>query len=173
MFLNGLRAKSIYRKINKELANASNKQLPKKIKTVAVLQKEGKTITPAQRKKLAALLSVHDKDIIEMTLVSEIDKKDAFETTLFTENQIGWNGKLKSTALKDFTARACDVLISYYDQEELPLVAISVFSQARFKVGLIEDLTSINDLVVTVAMTGNNVFIDEMTRYMKILKIVN
>ena len=173
MFLNGLRKKSISRRIKKELKERSYRPLTTKVKTVAILQSEDASFSPASVKLLATALGLPTKEVTLMTLVKTVGEKNQLETNIFSEKQIGWNGTLKSAGLRDFSTNKYDVLINYYDTDALPLIAVSTFSNAQFKVGLTEDLIAINDLVVAVAIGDEKVFIQELKKYMHILNIID
>ena len=100
-------------------------------------------------------------------------KKDQKERVdLFAPKHIGWNAVLKSKTLKDFANRPLDILVSYYDVQELGLQTVTGLSNAHFKVGICQDEWCLNDLVVETNIGNENEFIEELEKYVRLLKII-
>lgn len=173
MFLNGLRVKSIYRKIKKETRARSYAPLTAKVRTVAIIQHYEKPFAKASLEHLAKVLEIEEKHIAFMTLHKVIHPKDKKNPAIFSEEQIGWRGVLKSRVLKDFCDEPYDVLISYYDKDILPLAALTTFSRGKFKIGLTEDFVALNDLIVKAPLEDEKLLIQELKKYMRILNIIS
>jgi hypothetical protein len=70
----------------------------------------------------------------------------------------------------DFKANKFDLLISYYDIEKVPLLLVTQRSKAGFKVGFSNIDKRLNHLMIETTAENSLVFIDELFKYLKILK---
>jgi hypothetical protein len=172
MFLNGLKIKSIIRKLKKEVASRSYVPSGKPIRRVGILQEEG---APFDIKKIASLtkalgIKENNVDVFSFILKPVKDQKEV--EGVYSVKSIGWNGILKTTTLKAFVAKDFDVLLSYYTEDQLPLRLVSGLSRATFKVGLIREEQGLHDLVITTAIDEESLFVSELEKYLRILKIL-
>ena len=55
---------------------------------------------------------------------------------VFKPTDFGWRGKPKTADLQHFLEKPFDVLISYYNENSLPLQLVSGLHNANFKVGI-------------------------------------
>lgn len=171
MFLNGLKIKSILRKLEK----ANHKRVPvtagNKLNTVCILEQATKPFNRTKLADLARLIQVREEAFVIMTYVKHKKKVAPEEETVFYPNDIGWNGVFKSAALKELKKTPFDLLISYYHSDSIALQAVSSLVPAHFKVGLGVDLYKVHDLSVAVREEQTAVFLEELRKYFKILKI--
>lgn len=172
MFLNGLRVKSIYRKVYKATQATTRKPLKHKIKTIAIIQNSDCKFSKLDVKDLAKIFGIQEENIAFMTLKDISFKNDNNESNEYYENQIGWNATLKTKVLRKFCKEPYDLLINYYNKDLYPLVALTVLSQAKFKIGLSEDFTGLNDLTVKIALGDTRRLIQEISKYMRILNLI-
>lgn len=173
MFLSGLKEKSIARKIRKDVGKRSFMLSRKRISTIAILQIADSPFDDKQLKVLADQLGVSDANITRLTYHSKITKAQKADAQLVTDKQLGWNGVLKAKHLKEFTQKKFDLFVSFQDSDLLCLQAIVAASKAQMKVGISEGEFGIYDLVIHTKTGEEGVFIKELNRYLKILKLSN
>lgn len=172
MFLNGLKVKSIIRKLKNKVANRSYTPSGSPIRTLGILQDEGAYFDIKKRTVLAKALGIKEDDIEVFTYVTKLPKDQKEIEGKYSAKSIGWNATLKSAALKAFVLKDFDVLLSYYTEDRLPLRLVSGLSKATFKVGLIKEEEGLHDLVITTAIGEELILINELEKYLRILKIL-
>ena len=172
MFLNGLKEKSITRKLKNKVANREYTPSGRPIRTLGILQEKGAPFEIKSRTALAKALGIKENDIEIFTYVAKLPKDQKEIEGMYALKSIGWNATLKTAFLKAFVAKDFDVLLSYYTEDRLPLRLISGLSNAVFKVGLIKEEDGLHDLVITTGIGEEMVLINELEKYLRILKIL-
>lgn len=172
MFLNGLKVKSIIRKLKNETQNRAYIPSPTSIKSVGIIQKEERSFDPKKITQLAAVLGIKEKDIEIISYVNKISKDQKVVEGIFSESGIGWNAALKTSNLKTFTSKKFDILLSYYSEDRLSLKVISGLSKATFKVGVNHQEEALHDLTISTEVGQEDIFINELEKYLQILKII-
>ncbi|WP_298326473.1 DUF6913 domain-containing protein [uncultured Dokdonia sp.] len=173
MFLNGLKAKSIHKQIDKQLRKRDYKPSGAKPVVVALLQDSTKPFDPASLKKILKILSLSEKDLVVLEYVKTMTKDQKELLSLFSEKQLGWKGVFKTAPLEDFKKQRFDILISYYHSDALALRAMTAMSNAVLKIGVSPEMESVNDLTIHVNDGQESVFIKEFEKYLKILKVIH
>ncbi|WP_339847879.1 hypothetical protein [uncultured Dokdonia sp.] len=173
MFLNGLKAKSIHKQIDKQLRKRDYKPSGAKPVVVALLQDSTKPFDPASLKKILKILSLSEKDLVVLEYVKTMTKDQKELSSLFSEKQLGWKGVFKTAPLEDFKKQRFDILISYYHSDALALRAMTAMSNAVLKIGVSPEMESVNDLTIHVDDGQESVFIKEFEKYLKILKVIH
>lgn len=173
MFLNGLKVKSILRRVNAVISERKYAPLKSKPVHIGLVQNQAHPFSISKLDKLAKSLGVRKNHITMLSFVSALSKEDKKNETLLSASHIGWNGVFKAAYLKEFSQKRFDILISYYEKDELPLVAMNGLSKAGFKVGISPLVERMNDLTILVKEGEEDVFIAELEKYLKILKIIN
>ena len=87
----------------------------------------------------------------------------------FSPKDIGWNGNIKNTELKIFLNQDFDALISYYADDKLELRMLTALSKAKFKIGVLQTDSRLNDLIIKTDMSEFDVFKNEVFKYLTIL----
>ncbi|MGB5944169.1 MAG: hypothetical protein WBG71_14890 [Leeuwenhoekiella sp.] len=88
----------------------------------------------------------------------------------FNEKDIGGLGKIKNPAIAEFTKTPFDLLVGYFDTENLFLNLLVAQSQAQFKAGLRSEEPKLYDLMINSEEGDRDQFIIELHKYLKILK---
>ncbi|MBQ0769593.1 MAG: hypothetical protein KBT58_09890, partial [Bizionia sp.] len=96
-------------------------------------------------------------------------KKDEVSAGFYAPD-IAWNGVIKNSELKTFITTEFNLLISYYTVNETLLKLLTASSKADFKVGILKEDQSINDLIINTDLNAFNTFKIELIKYLKILK---
>lgn len=171
MFLNGLKTKSIIRRLKK----VNKKRIPvtvgNALQSVCIVETEANKFDRKKLTKLASILSTHKKNFHFRSFVPQRKKEDKDNLELFSSKDIGWKGVFKTKGLKDFAKTDFDILISYYKSGNLVLNSVSSLVNGKFKVGLGEDAYAAHDLNLEVGVGETDVFLSELEKYLKILKI--
>ena len=99
-------------------------------------------------------------------------KKDDINSweTCFNPKDFGWKGKIKNIELQTFIDTEFDALISYYIQDELELKQITAASKAKFKIGIFQDDSRLNDFIIKTNLKQFDLFKTEVVKYLRILK---
>ncbi|MFT5752270.1 MAG: hypothetical protein ACI828_000809 [Flavobacteriales bacterium] len=172
MFLGGLKEKSIVRKIRKDVEKRRFTLSRKRIFTMAILQDAAAPFNNSQLTALASELGIDVENITLLTYAPTLTKAQKEEELLVTDKQIGWKGVLKSEHLKKFAQKEFDVLVSYYNTDLLALQALVARSQAQVKVSISADALGLYDLVIHMKTGDEVVFVKELKKYLRILKII-
>jgi len=173
MFFNSLKAKSIEGKLNELIKDRSYVPSGKKPVAIAVLQERLKPFSQEFMENLSFILAGKQVIVDLLEYVEKVEKADKENWYIFSNKAIGWNGALKGKGVKQFTQKQYDILISYYTSEELSLQMVTATSQAILKVGISEQFGKMNDLTIVSEIGQEEVFIKELQKYLKILKIIN
>jgi hypothetical protein len=89
---------------------------------------------------------------------------------VFYEKDFGWKGKAKTKDLKDFLEKPFDLLISYYDENNIvSLHLASGLQQSNFKVGISGSSQEIHDVIIQTKTEEVTTFAKELHTYLQIL----
>lgn len=125
-------------------------------------------------RSLAKDLNVHPNRL--KVIAYSANKKDEFNSwdLCFNPKDFGWNGNIKNVELQAFLNTEFDALVSYYIHEDLELKLLTAASKARFKIGIMQSDTRLNDLIIKTEIKEFEVFSGELLKYLMILnKIKN
>lgn len=172
MFLNRLKTRSIVKQLEKVNAARQPVTVGNRLKSVCVIEMESDKFDRKKLNKLAKVLRVKEENILFRSFVKLRKKEDKEKSDLFSPKDIGWKGVFKTSGLRDINNTAFDVLISYYTEEHVVLSAVSSIGNASFKIGLGEDYYQAHDLSLDVQVKETDVFLFELEKYLKILKII-
>ena len=86
----------------------------------------------------------------------------------YTQKDIGSFGSF-SEVLEVFCASKCDVLINYFDKNDIHLKMVSLRCNKQISVGFNSVEHELNDLIVDVPSQQKNVFANEVKKYLKII----
>jgi hypothetical protein len=96
-------------------------------------------------------------------------KSDPITYKHFTEKDIDWSGKIKDPSLESFLENPFDLLIGYFDTNNLYLEYCALKSNATFKIGFSKVNDRIFDLVVSEDPKNIGSFIDVIKKYLELL----
>ena len=97
------------------------------------------------------------------------DKNSPYSTPVFSDDDLGWNGNIENSYALEFLNREYDLLINYYNTDNLMLSIMSVKTRARIRVGLGEVDTYYNDLIINAPIKDFKTFKKELKKYLKVL----
>jgi hypothetical protein len=97
-------------------------------------------------------------------------KKEINPDRRYTIRFINWKGQIADQNLREFCSEKFDLLLNYYDVENALLVKLTDCSKAKFKVGFSSVDKRLNHLLIDTTIENKTVFIQELFKYLKILK---
>jgi hypothetical protein len=169
MFLNIIKNLLLKNKVSKLLSNSSVKNTDV-IKSVGVIL-DGSLALETER-LLEDLIKhgIEERDVKFLIFKNKINKNDGFKFDLFSYKDISWSGEIMNQKAQLFLNTEFDLLINYHDFEKPPLIYASYLSKANFKVGFASKDKIVNHLMVNTSINNHQPFIDELFKYLKILK---
>ena len=100
---------------------------------------------------------------------SYYDKNSPYSTPVFSDKDLGWKGQIENSYALEFLSRDYDVLVNYYNEENLLLQLMTVKTNARIKVGFKEVDQKLNDLILGLPLKDFKTFKLELKKYLKVL----
>ena len=86
-----------------------------------------------------------------------------------SDKDLGWRGYIRNEDVAAFLKPEYDILINYYEEDNLMLKILSVKTSARLRVGLGALDPRINDLIVHTSPHDFNKFKNELKKYLNAL----
>ncbi|MEO2053211.1 MAG: hypothetical protein ABGX00_15760 [Allomuricauda sp.] len=99
----------------------------------------------------------------------EYDKNSPYAIQIFSDKDLGWKGQIENGYVLEFLGREYDMLINYYEEDNLMMKLLSVKTQARLKVGLGTQDAKVNDLILNTPLKDFKLFKSELKKYLKVL----
>nr|WP_313777736.1 MULTISPECIES: hypothetical protein [Allomuricauda] len=99
----------------------------------------------------------------------EYDKNSPYAIQIYSDKDLGWKGEIENGYVLEFLGREYDMLISYYEEDNLMMKLLSVKTKARIKVGLGTLDPKINDLILNTPLKDFQLFKSELKKYLKVL----
>ena len=99
----------------------------------------------------------------------QYDKNSPYAIQMFSDKDLGWKGEIENGYVLEFLGREYDMLINYYEEDNLMMKLLSVKTNARIKVGLGTSDTKINDLILNTPFKDFKLFKKELKKYLKVL----
>ncbi len=97
------------------------------------------------------------------------DKNSPYSTPVFSDKDLGWKGAIENSYALEFLSRDYDLLVNYYNEENLLLQLMTVKTKARVKVGFKEVDQKLNDLILEIPIKDFKTFKLELKKYLKVL----
>ncbi len=160
---------SLLKRFQKELKLIPETRTPnsKEIHSVAILTNnelfEEIDIAEHVKSSLASVRNVH------IYSYRVFKKSDPITYKHFTEKDIDWNGKIKDPSLESFLENPFDLLIGYFDTNNLYLEYCALKSKATFKIGFSKVNDKLFDLVVSENPKNIDSFIAVIKKYLALL----
>lgn len=170
MFLKRLKEKTHKKHIKSKLRSRKISGPSAPLQRVGIIVNNDENFNLDWIKELSTLFST-SKPKIDVISFSVLHKKTvASETVIYSATHIGWNGTIKNEELKTFLDTNFSLLISYYTTNHTLLKLLTASSKADFKVGILKEDQSINDLIINTELHAFTTFKTELIKYLNILK---
>ncbi|APQ19166.1 DUF6913 domain-containing protein [Maribacter hydrothermalis] len=98
------------------------------------------------------------------------DKNSPYATPVFSDKDLGWKGEIENSYALEFLGREYDLLVNYYEEDNLLLNLLSLKTKARLKVGFKDVGPTYNDLMIDTPLNDFMVFKKELKKYLGIFK---
>ncbi|ASV31983.1 DUF6913 domain-containing protein [Maribacter cobaltidurans] len=98
------------------------------------------------------------------------DKNSPYSTPIFSDKDLGWNGDIQNSYALEFLSREYDLLVNYYDENNLLLNLMSIKTRARMKVGFGTVGPDFNDLILETPISDFKTFKAELKKYLGVFK---
>ncbi len=170
MILKVFKEKSKKKYLNKMLSIRNVNVSEHKIKSLGIIIHIDEIDDFELFRGLSKELNILQNNLKVIAYSSNDKNKQNFWDTCFINKDFGWNGKIKNVELNTFLETEFDALISYYTQDEIELKLLTTLSQAKFKIGILQTDTRLNDLIIKTDLKEFNVFKKELIKYLTILK---
>lgn len=169
MFLRAFKENSNKKYLNKILSKRYVNVDDSKVESLGIIFNLFENEDFSLFKDLAEKIKVHPNNV---KVIGFSNDKNADLNTwdlCFNPDDFGWNGGIKHVELQSFLDKEFDVLISYYQAEDLELKLITARSKAKFKVGILQSDPRLNDLIINTDLKEFDVFENEVFKYLTIL----
>lgn len=169
MFLTKIKKRFIQKRIDELFISSHQKERLENstIKKVGILTtREVSDQVDLVNKIEATLPDVRNVKIYSLRTYNKRDKKSYKH---FSENDINWQGKILDASLQSFVDEPLDLLICYFDKNDLLLEYITLSSKAAFKVGLSGVNQRLFHMEVIESIKNIDSINKELKKYLKIL----
>lgn len=170
MILKAFKEKSNQKYINKLLNARRVAVTSAKMKSVGVILNMNEFSDFDEFRSLLKSLGIHEAKTKIIGFIDDPKDSNNLWDTFFSPKDFGWKGKINSVDLQTFIDTEFDVLISFYNEQQLELNLITAVSKANFKVGLTNQDQRLYDLIIDVRVSQFSVFKKELTKYLTVLK---
>ena len=99
----------------------------------------------------------------------DFDNNSPYAIQIFSDRDLGWKGEIENGYVLEFLGREYDLLINYYEEDNLLMKLLSIKPMARLKVGFGAVDTKFNDLILHTPFQNFNVFKTELKKYLTVL----
>lgn len=153
---------------NKQILNVFRKIDNSVIKTVAILVENEERLQEITT-DIEKTLGIKKQNITPLIFKEKL-KKEEHSPAYFTKKDFKFRGKIVSKDLQGFIKKDFDLLISYAIEANLYVNMITLYSEAKFKVGFAQIDDRLYDLIVKEPSFSTKVLHKEIHKYLSILK---
>lgn len=169
MFLKEFKQKSIQRVIDKTLNLKKVEFKAKPINSIGIIFNLNEYHDNEAFNFFLKDANMHQNSIKNIIFIDN-DQADLNSwDSCFSQKDIGWKAKINNAELQKFVDTKFDLLISYYNHDNLWLNLVTAMSKSNFKVGISDYDSRLNDLIINLKSKEIDVFKTEIIKYLKIL----
>jgi hypothetical protein len=174
MFFKGLKDKFKHKSglkyLTEQLKNPSDVNIRKKgIKSVAVIVDLDKFDKAELFYEFVEDFKLRPNAVRIIGYKSYYDKNSPYATPVFSDKDLGWHGAIENSYALEFLSREYDMLVNYYNEENLMLQLMTVKTRARINVGFSEMDERLNDLILGTTLKDFGTFKKELKKYLKVM----
>ena len=169
MFLNIIKNFSLKNKVSKLLSNTIATPKDGVIKTVGVIFDGNLALDIENIVKELVKQGIDENQVKVLIFKNKINKNEVFNHELVTYKEFNCSGELTHSKAELFLNTNFDLLINYHEFDKPPLIYLSYFSNANFKVGYNTQDKIVNQFMVNTNINNYELFVDELFKYLKIL----
>lgn len=170
MFLNYIKEFFVKKSLKNNLSNYKNEVFSKNVQTVGLLIDESNFTHSEALIKELTLHGIASENIKVVAYKEKFNKKETYVRPTFGKKDINWKGEITEAFLNEFVNSEFDLLLSYYDIENLNLMIITSKSKAKFKIGFSAVDNNLNRWMINTELENYKLFVSELFRYLKNIK---
>lgn len=141
-----------------------------KLKNITVVLDSRDEVLLAKFSELRTVCGLDSKDLVVITC-AEPEKEDP-EDLNFSLADVSWTGRIRKQQLREFFERRHTVMVVFSRKTTSTLNFLLRNSSAELKIGRGENAAGLYDLEIFSRYEDADVFIDEVVKYLKILKFI-
>lgn len=170
----GIQNYFIQKKIQKiiEKSKTELKTTIQKINKIATIVDENSAFNYQFFKELQKKLQLDDTHFEILTIKHKKSNYNEFKGNVFLTNDINWKGDINTSEINDFLAQQYDLLIDTIAQDEPLKLLIVAQTKAVLKAGFATNNPELYNIQINVDAKRMDIFIDELVKYLKILKVI-
>ena len=158
----------IYRKMINQNSVVYKKESSKKLNIISVILDHRLGIDKEHFKKIGSHFNIPRKNVRVLTFFqSQKQTNEENNGSSFTSKNISSLGVLNGV-LVEFCKVKTDVLINFYDQDDINLKYLSAKSNKKLSIGFKSVDHALNDLILEVDAKNIDVFVSECIKYLEI-----
>lgn len=169
MILKAFKEKSIRKHINKLLKVREVAVKSNKVTSVGIILNSSEFTDGESFKSYFKSLGVQLPRIKVIHFVDKEENDDHLWGTYYTKKDFNWKGKIHNIELQTFIDYPFDVLIAYFEHDDLELQMVTAASKANFKVGVADYDQRLFDLIIDTKLHHQTIFKEELTKYLRVL----
>lgn len=138
-----------------------------KIKSVGIITSEEIITEVDLKKEIENLLQVRNTKIYSLR---KFDKTADFSHEHFTKKDINWKGQCVQVNVQGFLEQPFDLLIGYFNTNNIFLESAVLQSKAQFKVGFAGVNSMLYEIEISEKIENITAFTSELKKYLQIIK---
>ena len=170
MFLNYIKEFFVKKTLKNNFHNVKNEVFTSNVQTIGLLVDESKFHHSKGLIKELVSQGIALENIKIVVYRDKFKSKETYLNPTFGKKHINWQGEITEVFLTEFINTEFDLLISYYDVENVFLMTITSKSKAKFKVGFASVDLKLNRWMINTAIENYKLFIFELFKYLKSIK---
>lgn len=170
MFLNYIKEFFVKKSLNVNLNNEKSEVFTKNVQTIGLLIDESTFESSEALIKELTLHGIALENIKVLAYREKFKEKETYSRPTFGKKHINWNGEITEGFLNEFMNSEFDLLLSYYDVENIFLMLVTRKSKAKFKVGFSAVNQNLNRFMINTGLGNYKLFVSELFRYLKNIK---
>nr|WP_294780256.1 hypothetical protein [uncultured Flavobacterium sp.] len=170
MFLNYIKEFFVKKSLKNNLNNVKAEVFLNNVQTVGLLIDESTFIHSEALIKELTLHGIALENIKIVAFNPKFKEKETYSKPTFGKKHINWRGEITADFLNEFVNSKFDLLLSYYDIENIFLMLLTHKSKAKFKVGFATVDSDLNSLMINTELGNYKLFVSELFRYLKKIK---
>ena len=168
MIFKRLKKKSNQKYLNNSLNNRTPLVDERVIQSVGVILNSNEFKNSDQLLSLLRSLDIKENKIKFITFIDDHKSRPNSWDAYFYPENFKWRGNIEGVDLTDFVNESFDMLISYYQINQLELHLVTTLSKAKFKIGISNVDERLHDLIISIDPNQVEIFKKELLKYLKV-----
>lgn len=170
MFLNYIKEFFVKKSLKNNLQQDKSKVFSRDVQTIGLLIDESNFGHSEALINELTLHKIAPENIKVIAYTGKFKEKEKYLRPSFGKKHINWKGEITEDFINEFVNEEFDILLSYYDVENIFLMLVTSKSKAKFKVGFSAAGQNLNRLMIHTELANYKLFVSELFRYLKNIK---